>query len=174
MADTPTWKHVDDTWEKIKKDPTNLRLGLLVNGINSHSFLSSNYSCWPVTLIIYNLPPSLIMKRRLTILTLLISGPRQPENDIDVFLVLIDDLKILWNGVPKCYDKYKDEYFTLRVVLLFTINDYPTLCNLMGCSGKDYKGCVVCGENTYSRWLRSSRKPCYIDHKRYLDCDHPF
>ena len=44
----------------------------------------------------------------------------------------------------------------------------------MGCSGKDYKGCVVCGESTYSRWLRSSRKPCYMGHRRYFDANHPF
>ena len=73
-------------------------------------------------------------------LTLLILGPRQPRNDIDMFLApLIDDLKILWIEVSNCYDKYKDEYFTLRAMLLFIINDFPTLCNLKGCNKKGYK-----------------------------------
>ena len=81
-------------WEKIKEDPKNLQLGLSIDGINSHSSLSSNYNYWPVTLVIYNLPLSLIMKRRFTMLMLLTSGPKQPGNDIDVFLApLIDDLK---------------------------------------------------------------------------------
>ncbi|CAM8877535.1 unnamed protein product [Rhodiola kirilowii] len=35
------------------------------------------------------------MKRRYMMLSLLISGPRQPGNDIDVYLApLIDDLKL--------------------------------------------------------------------------------
>ena len=108
-------------------------------------------------------------------MTLLTSGPRHPRYDIDVFLApLIDDLKILWNGIPNCYDKYKDEYFTLRAVLLFTINDYPVLCNSVRCRGKGYKGYVIYGESTYSRWLRLSRKPCYMGHRWYLDPNHPF
>ncbi|XP_062074976.1 uncharacterized protein LOC133778967 [Humulus lupulus] len=175
VADSPAWRIVDDKWEKIKKDPRNLRLGLSADGINPHSSLSSSYSCWPIVLVVYNLPPLLVMKRRYTMLTLLISGPRQPGNDIDVFLApLIDDLKILWNGVEGCYDRYKDEYFTLRAVLLFTINDYPTLCNLAGCTGKGYKGCVVCGDHTYSRWLYKSKKACYMGHRRYLKLNHPY
>ena len=28
VANAPTWKHVYDTWEKIKEDPRNLQLGL--------------------------------------------------------------------------------------------------------------------------------------------------
>ena len=39
MADALAWKHVDDTWEKIKENPRNLRLGLSADGINPHSFL---------------------------------------------------------------------------------------------------------------------------------------
>ncbi|XP_062103263.1 uncharacterized protein LOC133814297 [Humulus lupulus] len=175
VADSPAWRNVDDKWEKIKKDPRNLRLGLSADGINPHSSLSSSYSCWPIVLVVYNLPPLLVMKRRYTMLTLLISGPTQPGNDIDVFLApLIDDLKILWNGVEGCYDRYKDEYFTLRAVLLFTINDYPALCNLAGCTGKGYKGCVVCGDHTYSRWLYKSKKACYMGHRRYLKLNHPY
>ena len=80
VADAPTWKYVDDTWEKIKEDPRNLRLGLLADGINPHSSLSSNYNYWSVSLVIYNLPPLLIMKRRFPMLTLLTSGPRQSGN----------------------------------------------------------------------------------------------
>ena len=35
VVDAPTWKHVDDTWEKIKEDPRNLRLSLSADGINT-------------------------------------------------------------------------------------------------------------------------------------------
>ena len=40
-------------------------------------------------------------------LTLLTSGPKQPGNDIDVYLApLIDDLKILWEVGIEAYDAY--------------------------------------------------------------------
>ena len=41
---------------------------------------------WPVLLVIYNLPPWLCMKRKYMMLSMMISGPRQPGNDIDVYL----------------------------------------------------------------------------------------
>ena len=82
---------------KIGDDPRNLRLGLSANDVNVYSSLSSKYSCWLVILAIYNLPPWLYMKRKFTMLTLLISGLNQPGNDIEVYLqLLIADLQILW------------------------------------------------------------------------------
>ncbi|XP_058211648.1 uncharacterized protein LOC131323825 [Rhododendron vialii] len=96
-SDSPSWKLVDHKWPDFAAEPRNLRLALSADGINSHSSLSSRYSCWPVVLVIYNLPPWLCMKRKFMMLSLLISGSAQPGNDIDVFLApLIDDLKILW------------------------------------------------------------------------------
>ncbi|KAA0042057.1 transposase [Cucumis melo var. makuwa] len=53
-------------------------------------------------------------------------GPKQPGYDINTYLApLIDDLKILWEEGVRCFDAYKEEYFTLRAVLLWTINDFP-------------------------------------------------
>lgn len=59
------------------------------------------------------------MKSKFTKLTLLIFGPKQPRNDIDVYLEpLIDDLKLLCNEGVKMYDALTKEYFNLKVVLL--------------------------------------------------------
>ncbi|XP_024190649.1 uncharacterized protein LOC112194663 [Rosa chinensis] len=104
--------------------------------------LSSRYSCWLVILVTYNLPPWLCMKRKYMMLTLLISGPKQPGNDIDIYLQpLIDDLKILWDGVEEVYDGYRKQYFKLKAVLFWTINDYPAYGNLFGSIVKGYKAC---------------------------------
>ncbi|RVX18397.1 hypothetical protein CK203_006331 [Vitis vinifera] len=71
-------------------------------------------------------------------------GPRQPGNDIDVYLApLLDDLKMLWDVGVECYDVHQQEVFTLRAVLLWTINDFPAYGNLSG-------------------------------HRRFLPCNHPF
>lgn len=117
-ADSPSWKLVDHKWPEFGKEPRNLRLSLSANGFNPYRSQSSRYSCWPVILVTYNLPPWLCMKRKFMMLTLLISGPKQPGNDIDVYLApLIDDLKSLWDGIDRVYDAYREEYFKLKVVI---------------------------------------------------------
>ena len=65
-------------------------------------------------MIIYNLSPWLCMKRKFILLSLLISGPQQPGNDIDVYLApLIEDLKLLWEVGIEAFDAYQQEFFTL-------------------------------------------------------------
>ena len=45
-------------------------------------------------------------------LSLLISGPRQTGNDIDVYLTpLVDDLKNLWEVGVEAYDAHQKEFF---------------------------------------------------------------
>jgi hypothetical protein len=58
---------------------------------------------------------------------LLIQGPRQPRNDIDVFLEpVIDELvKMLEKGVEDVWDEYKKEHVTIKAVLIATITDLP-------------------------------------------------
>ncbi|KAI5350657.1 hypothetical protein L3X38_003548 [Prunus dulcis] len=56
-TDSPSWKLVDDKWPEFGKEPRNLRLALSSDGFNPYSSLSKRYSCWPVILVTYNLPP---------------------------------------------------------------------------------------------------------------------
>ena len=86
---------------------------------------SSNHNTWHVTLCIYNLPPWLCMKQKFIMILVLIQGPKQPGNDIDVYLrPLAEELLQLWNGngVRVC-DEHKQEEFDLHVLLFGTIND---------------------------------------------------
>jgi hypothetical protein len=67
-------------------------------------------------------------------LTILVSGPKQPSDRIDLYLrSLVDDLKILWKpGVPEVCDEYKRDEFTMHGMLFTTINDNPAQRNLSG------------------------------------------
>ncbi|CAM8987380.1 unnamed protein product [Rhodiola kirilowii] len=97
-ADSLQWAKVDNTFPTFGAECRNLHLGLSTDGVNPHGNLSTQHSTWPVILVIYNLHARLTMKRKYMMLSLLISGPRQPGNDIDVYLApLIEDLKLLWN-----------------------------------------------------------------------------
>ena len=148
-SDSPSWRNVDCRWPEFGSEARNIRLGLAVDGINPHNNgLNNRYSCWPVMLVTYNLPPWLCMKRKFMMLTTLISGPQEPGNDIDVYLQpLIDDLKKLWEeGEPNVYDSHTKSFFTLKAILIWTINDFPGYGNLSGCVNKDYRACPVCGD----------------------------
>ena len=85
-TDCSQWKKIDGLYPDFRNEPRNLRLGLASDGMNPHGTLSTQHSSWPVLLVIYNLPPCLCMKRKYMMLSMMISGPRQPGNDIDVYL----------------------------------------------------------------------------------------
>lgn len=174
-ADALQWKTIDDLFPDFGKEPRNLRLGLSSDGMNPYGTLSSQHSTWPVLLTIYNLPPWLCMKRKYILVSLLISGPKQPGNDIDVFLApLLDDLKLLWNeGVP-IFDAHKSINFTLRAVLLWTINDFPAYGNLSGFKVKSENGCPVCEEDLKSIWLSNSKKNVFMHTRMFLPRYHPY
>ncbi|RVW53301.1 hypothetical protein CK203_088512 [Vitis vinifera] len=64
--------------------------------------------------------------------------PRQPGKDIDVYLApLVDDLKTLWEVGVKAYDAHQQEFFTLKAILLWTINDS---LHMETCLGKTKDG----------------------------------
>ena len=108
-------------------------------------------------------------------LTMLISSPKQSIYDITTYLApLIDYLQMLWKYGVHCFDAYKEEYFTLRVVLLWTINDFPAYDNLCSFSVKGYKACPICGEKTSSIRLQQGKKISYMRHKEYLPRHHPY
>ncbi|GJX09919.1 hypothetical protein Tco_0199778 [Tanacetum coccineum] len=98
-----------------------------------------------------------------------------PRNDIDVFLEpLVDDLHTLFETGVDTYDVSTKDNFNLRVVVLWTINDYPALGTLCGCPYSGFKGCVVCGKDTNHVRLSASSKQSYVGHRRYLPYNHPF
>ena len=85
----------------------------------------SSHSTWHVTLCMFNLTSWLCMKRKYMMMLVLIQGPKQPGNGIDVYLrPLVDELLLLWKkeGV-RVWDEYKQENFDLRSLLFVTIND---------------------------------------------------
>jgi len=116
-------------------DARNLRLSLFPNRMHPHSNMSSTHITWPVVLIIYNLPIWLCMKCEFIRLSLLISGFRQPENNIDVYLApLIEDLKTMWEEGVEVFDAYHQQNFKLKAILLWTINSFPVHERTLGMS----------------------------------------
>nr|GFA59471.1 hypothetical protein [Tanacetum cinerariifolium] len=101
-------------------------------------------------------------------LTLLILGLKSPSKEIDVYLrPLIDDLKVLWalKGVETINVATCQE-FNMRVMVLWTINDFSARSSLSGWSGQGYKACPTCNEDTLS--VRVLGKTAYVGHIRFL------
>jgi hypothetical protein len=98
LANGSQWRAINREFPEFANDARSLRFALSTDGMNPFGEHSSSYSTWPVTLCIYNLPPWLCMKRKFIMMLVLIQGPRQPGNDIDVYLrPLVEELLLLWN-----------------------------------------------------------------------------
>ena len=148
-ADSPQWRNVNRLkplqhgGDRFGNDPRNVRFALSTDGMNPFGNYSTTHSTWPVNLSIYNLPPWLCMKRKYIMLALLIQGPKQPGNDIDVYFApLVEDLKLLWIEGVKIYDALLQTDFTLRCMLFITINDCPAYGNSSGQTIKGGNACV--------------------------------
>jgi hypothetical protein len=109
-------------------------------------------------------------------MSLLIQGPHQHGNNIDVYLrPVVDELNELWTPKKvKVWDEYKKEHFYLRALLFVTITDLLGLGCLSRQVKKGYKGCVVCMEDMDGKWMRNSNKMVYMGHRRFVRKDHPY
>jgi len=80
------------------------------------------YSCWPVILTSYNLPPWLCMKKPYMFLSLLIPRPKAPKGNFDIYIQpLIEELKQLWTVGVQTYDASMEQNFVMKAVILWTI-----------------------------------------------------
>ncbi|GKV33217.1 hypothetical protein SLEP1_g41749 [Rubroshorea leprosula] len=125
-AGSEAWKHFDETHPTFADEPRNVRLGLCTDGFNPFGCFATPYSCWPVFLTVYNLPPELCMKSEHIFLTRIVAGPKSPGKKIDVMLrPLIDELKELWTNGVETYDSFRQQNFIMKAALLWTISDFP-------------------------------------------------
>ena len=93
---------------------------------------------------------------------MMIVGPRQPRNDIDVYLTsLIEDLRKLYEDGVDVWDVNLQQMFKLRAMVFCTINDFPTYGNLSGYSVKGYQACPICEKEANFIQLKHEKKSIY-------------
>ena len=145
-----------------------MRLGLSSDGFTPYVQPSTSpYSCWPVFLTPYNLPPEMCMTKPYMFLTCLIPGPSNPTKKIDVyFQPLIDDLNQLWNEGVMTYDISTRENFVMRACLMWTINDFPAYGMLSGWETKGKLACPHYMEDTKAFTLSHGGKSSWFDYHR--------
>ncbi|XP_010412610.1 PREDICTED: uncharacterized protein LOC104698936 [Camelina sativa] len=168
-VDFVTWDQMNEKYPSFAAEERNIRLGLSTDGFNPFNMKNVNNSAWHVLLVNYNMPPDKCMKEENIMLTLLIPGPTQPGNNIDVYFEpMIEDLNHLWEKGELTYDAFSHTTFTLRAMLLWTIQDFPAYGNLAGCKVKSKMDCPVCGKHTDNLWLSNCRKHIYMSHRKSL------
>nr|GFA53005.1 hypothetical protein [Tanacetum cinerariifolium] len=150
-VDGRAWKNFDTKYLDFAKELSNVRLGLAAYGFNPFGNLSQAYSMRPMILTTYNLPPWLCMKESSFMLTLLIPSLKSLGKKIDVYLrPLFEDLKVLWDrkGV-ETIDVASGQKFNIRVIVLWTISDFPARSSLSGWSGQGCKACPTCNKTLH-------------------------
>jgi len=108
-------------------------------------------------------------------MSMMISGPRQPGNDIDVYLSpLIEDLRKLWDEGVLVFNGFRKETFEMRAILFCTINDFSAYENPSGYGVKGYHACPIYEEETSFIQLKHGRKVVYTRHRHFLKPHHPY
>ncbi|KAK2454153.1 hypothetical protein QL285_001747 [Trifolium repens] len=175
-SDGLAWKHFDQVHPDFADEPRNVRLGLCSDGFTPYTQVSATpYSCWPVIVTPYNLPPEMCMSKPYMFLVDVIPGPSSPTAGIDIYLQpLIDDLKRLWEGVVT-YDISRKQNFKMRAALMWTINDFPAYGMLSGWGTHGKLACPICMMDTKAFTLHNSGKATWFDcHRRFLPLNHSF
>ncbi|XP_042388266.1 uncharacterized protein LOC121980336 isoform X2 [Zingiber officinale] len=175
-SDAEAWKNFDRTYPEFSKEIRNIRLGLCADGFAPFGKSGRNYSCWPVIVTPYNLPPGMCMKTPYMFLTLVVPGPQNPKKLIDIYMQpLIAELKQLWDEGFPTYDVQTNQMFIMKAALLWTINDFPAYGMLSGWSTAGRLGCPICMERSKSIRLKHGKKPSYFDcHRQFLPPNHIF
>ena len=119
FSDVKAWKHFDKTYPEFAIESRNIMLDLCVDGFAPFRKLGQSYSCWPIILTPYNLPPGMCMKTAYMFLTLIVPDPQNLKNAIDIYMQpLIEELQRLWNEGVVTYDVSTNQTFVMKAALL--------------------------------------------------------
>lgn len=173
--DGEAWQQFDLDFPTFAQDPRNVRLGLATDGFTPYSLGAAPYSCWPVFVIPYNLPPGYCMRPEYTFLALVIPGPEHPGKNFNVFMQpVVDELSNLWEGV-ETWDSSLKRNFVMRAACLWSIHDFPALGMFAAWSTHGTLACPRCLGDTHAFKLRHGGKASWFDcHRRFLPIGHDF
>jgi len=85
-SDGEAWKHFNNVYPHFSAELRNMRFRLCTNKFNPFRSFAVPYSCYPVILTAYNLPPGMCMMSEFMFLSTVIPHPNSPGWNIDVCL----------------------------------------------------------------------------------------
>ncbi|WCJ43095.1 hypothetical protein M5689_023857 [Euphorbia peplus] len=175
-SESLAWKHFNATHPSFAAESRNVRLGLCTDGFQPFGQSGQQYSSWPVIVTPYNLPPWMCMSEAYMFLSVIVPGPDNPKNKLDVFLQpLIAELKQLWEDGMQTYDVSLKQNFQLRAALMWTISDFPAYSMLSGWTTAGKRACPYCMDKSQAFTLPNGGKTSWFDsHRIFLPTNHPF
>ena len=116
------------------------------------------------------------MKDEYMFMSIIVPGPRNPKEKLDVFLQpLIEELKHLWEVGVQTYDVSSKQNFQMQAALMWTISDFPIYSMLSGWSTTEKLACPYYMENFDAFSLSRGGKTSWFDnHRKFLLMGHPF
>ncbi|KAK4397980.1 hypothetical protein Sango_1273500 [Sesamum angolense] len=130
------------------------RLSLCTDGFAPHGQYGCMYSCLPVILTAYNLPPKICISSEYMFLIIVIPSPSNPKCIIDIYLKLLIEELQMWHMGILTRDNAKNKIFTIRTAFMWTVNDLPAF----GWSITGVMGYPICIKDTRAFYLENSRK----------------
>jgi hypothetical protein len=104
-ADASQWRALKAEDADFAVDPRNIVLGVSTDGMNPFGNQNTSHSTWPVFVWMYNIPPWKCMKTKYIHMSMLIQGPKQLGNDINLYLQLLkEELETLWKPGVRTWD----------------------------------------------------------------------
>ena len=92
-SDDEAWKYFNSVHPHFSTESKNAHLGLCTNGFNPFGSFVASYYCWPIMLMVYNLPPEICMRTKFIFLSTIIPDLNSSGRNIDIYLQpLIDKL----------------------------------------------------------------------------------
>jgi hypothetical protein len=169
------WHALDRFDPEFTGDPRSVRLGLSMDGFQPYNSDSTAYSCWPVFMMTYSLPPNKCLKEGFIFFALVILCPKELKKQMNIFLrPLMEELKELWKGVD-AYDSHLKYRFNLRAAYLWSIYDYLAYSKFVGWCVHGRLNCSVCMDESDAFKLHHGRKVNFFDcHQRFLPLSHEF
>jgi hypothetical protein len=136
---------------------------LSMDGFQSQSTYSSSYSCWPVSVMSYNLPANKCLKQGYLFLALVIPGLKEPKKQMNIFLCsLMEELKELWQGAY-AYDSHMKYRFNLCPVYLWSIHDYLSYDKFVGRCVHSRLNCPICMDDSDVFRLKHNNEVTFFD-----------
>ena len=175
-SDSEEWKQFDRAHPSFSSEIRNVRLGLSTDGFQPFGETGRQYSSWPIMVTPYNLPPWMCSKEQYLFLSVLVPGPKNPKQKIDVFLQpLIAELKMLWEVGVETWDNSLQQNFRMRAALMWTISDFPAYSMLSGWKTAGHLACPHCAHDHDAYNLSHGGKTTWFDnHRKFLPANHPF
>jgi hypothetical protein len=125
IHDSPAWQQLVRDDPQFAAVATNIVGAYSTDGVNPYKH--SNHSMWPQLWKVLNYGPRDASRTALVIMFGLVHGPSSPTSLQAVLRLLVEELHVLWLGVPVAHPTEGGRSEVMRAVLMLVVGDYPAL-----------------------------------------------